>query len=63
MKISDFIAVGENIHCTRIYKVGGLYVKESNGGWAIQYKTDAGLQQLPVPEVFTGSADWESGKV
>ena len=64
MQVSKFISVGENIHCTRIYKVGGKYVKEGeSGAWAIDYQTEGGPKQLPVPPAFTGNADWESGKV
>jgi len=64
MQISKFISVGENIHCTRIYKVGGSYVKEGDGGnWSIHYKTEEGAGQLPIPEQFIGGADWENGKV
>ena len=59
MKIDRFIAVGENIHCTRIYKVGGLNVKEKDGGHVIAYKGG----ELPVPSVFTDGADWAAGKV
>jgi len=64
MQISKFISVGENIHCTRVYKVGGKYVKEAEGGaWAIHYQAEDDARQLPVPQAFTESADWESGKV
>ena len=64
MQISKFISVGENIHCTRIYKVGGKYVKEGDDGtWAIHYQAGDGPRQLPVPPAFTANADWESGKV
>jgi cobalamin-dependent methionine synthase I len=57
--IERFITVGENIHCTRIYKVGGLYVKEQDGGYVIPFPGGV----LPVPPVFTENADWEAGKV
>ncbi len=64
MKISTFISVGENIHCTRIYKVGGKFCKDTGDGtFAIYYKGADGEKQLPVPEVFTTNADWENGKV
>ena len=47
--MKDFIAVGENIHCTRIYKVGGRYVrKQPEGGYAISYA---------VPKHYTGGAN------
>ena len=64
MKVSRFVSVGENIHCTRIYKVGGLFVKQTEGdNYAISYKAGDETRQLPVPAEFTGNADWESGKV
>jgi hypothetical protein len=59
-----FIAVGENIHCTRIYKVGGEFVKETpDQGWAIVYKDGGREKRLPVPQAFRESGDWKAGKV
>ena len=64
MKIDTFISVGENIHCTRIYKVGGQFAKEVEGGkFAIFYKAGEEARQLPVPDVFTAGGDWANGKV
>jgi 5-methyltetrahydrofolate--homocysteine methyltransferase len=64
MKLETFVSVGENIHCTRIYKVGGKFCKEiDDGTYAIHYQTADGEKQLPVPEDFTKSADWENGKI
>lgn len=64
MKVSRFIGVGENIHCTRVLKVGGKSVKETGGGkFAIVYKVGNEARELPVPEVFTKKADWENGRV
>jgi len=56
--------VGENIHCTRIYKVGGKFVKEGEAGrHVIVYKTGEARRELPIPPEFKKSADWEAGKV
>jgi len=64
MQISTFISVGENIHCTRIYKVDGRYVKPSEGGkYVIHYQSSGKPRRLAVPENFMESADWEAGKV
>jgi 5-methyltetrahydrofolate--homocysteine methyltransferase len=64
MKIDKFVSVGENIHCTRIYKVGGKFCKEQDGGqFAIEYATQDGIKLLPVPEKFMQTADWENGRV
>ena len=59
-----FIAVGENIHCTRIFKVGGRYIREVDGGsHVIAYKSAGQTAQLPIPAQFVESSDWEQGKV
>lgn len=58
-----FIIVGENIHCTRIYKVGGKHVHEDGGGHYIGYRHGTAEQRLPVPEAFISSDDWANGKV
>jgi len=64
MKVERFIVVGENIHCTRIYKVGGQFVKADAGGrFAVHYRDGGRAAQLAVPEVFLKTADWENGKV
>lgn len=64
MEISKFIAVGENIHCTRVYKVGGRHVKAAeNGEYVIEYAAGGERRHLPIPSVFTENADWDAGKV
>lgn len=63
VSVETFISVGENIHCTRIYKVGGLYVAATETGHAVRYKDGDTACELPVPDHFTQSADWENGKV
>jgi 5-methyltetrahydrofolate--homocysteine methyltransferase len=64
MNISEFVSVGENIHCTRIYKIGGKFCKETDdGSFVINYQAPDGIRQLPVPEAFTSAPDWESGRI
>lgn len=64
MNVEKFIGVGENIHCTRIYKVGGKFVKDSgDGSYVVEYKDGGEVCRLPVPPHFMESADWESGKL
>ncbi len=58
-----FIAVGENIHCTRIYKVGGKFVKEVEGVQVIAYRDGDKDCRLPVPDLFIKSSEWGQGKV
>jgi 5-methyltetrahydrofolate corrinoid/iron sulfur protein methyltransferase len=59
-----FIIIGENIHCTRIFKVGGANVKKlDSGAHVIAYNAGKEARQLPIPERFTKGADWEAAKV
>ncbi len=58
------IVVGENIHCTRIYKVGGNFVKAlDNGRYGIRYGGKTDTRDLLIPEAFHKTADWEAGKI
>lgn len=65
MKIARFILVGENIHCSRSYKVDGSNVKKNNENeYAIVYRRIDNQQALlPVPAHFVNSSEWQSGKV
>jgi cobalamin-dependent methionine synthase I len=59
-----FIAVGENIHCTRIYKVGGVFVKSLDENTHVIAYEEAGQEkQLPIAKRFVESSDWKNGKV
>jgi len=58
-----FIAVGENIHCTRIYKVGGNLVQSYGDAYVIKYDVDGEARYLPIPPQFVKSEDWEKKKV
>lgn len=64
MTDKKFIAVGENIHCTRIFKVGGTRVKTDDGSsYYITFVNKGTDDRLPIPPQFTKTADWEAGKV
>ena len=64
MKGKRFVVVGENIHCTRVYKVGGSFVKPGpDGKQAVVYGGKGEPKYLPVPDVFLQGADWQAGKV
>lgn len=61
--MDKFIAVGENIHCTRIYKVGGNLVKTlADGAAVITYEVAGGERHLPIPKRFIEAEDWLKGK-
>lgn len=60
----QLIVVGENIHCTRVYKVGGSFVRTlDNGTSAIAYGGKTDQRFLPVPPAFVQGVDWAAGKV
>ncbi len=64
MNINTFISVGENIHCTRIFKVGGKNAgPNAKGEQVITYKSGKDTRELPVPAVFVQGGDWANGKV
>ena len=60
----NLIVVGENIHCTRIYKVGGNFVRTLDNGVAVLvYGGKNDPRSLAVPPAFVQGADWAAGKV
>lgn len=61
--MKTLIVVGENIHCTRIYKTGGSFVKPHQGGQAIVYGGKESTRYLPIPDAFLKTPDWEAGKI
>jgi len=65
MDMSNFIAIGENIHCTRIFKRGGKYAVETpSGGEGIKFTYDGADKMLPIPADWGGiSPAFEDGKV
>lgn len=64
MTAERFIGVGENIHCTRILKVGGKLCRPNAAGkQVIEYRAGKERRELPVPEVFLSGADWANGRV
>lgn len=59
-----FIVIGENIHCSRIYKVGGSFVKPcAKGAYALVYTVDGQEQCVPIPQHILESEAWAKGKV
>ncbi len=50
MDMSDFVVIGENIHCTRIVKLGGLHTVELPGGQVgVAFKHEGADRVLPIP--------------
>ena len=62
-KKSTFVVVGENIHCSRVYKTRGLHVKETGGAYAIVYQEEGAARSLPIPPCFTETDEWKRGNV
>lgn len=60
---ASFITVGENIHCTRIYKIGGKFVKAlDDGSYAIIYSVDDEERHMPIPQHVIESEEWSKKK-
>lgn len=59
----NFITIGENIHCTRIYKTNGRFVRPVDEGFAIVFQSQGQKKLLRIPDCFLKSADWTDGKV
>ncbi len=63
MDCSNFIIVGENIHCTRMVKRGGIKMTEVDGKEAVKFKVDGEERHLLVPANWGEvSPDYEKGK-
>lgn len=64
MDIRDFVVVGENIHCTRMVKRGGIKMTTlPGGGEAVAFKWQGQDRTLPVPATWGQvSPDFEKGK-
>lgn len=54
MDMSNFVTIGENIHCTLIVKLGGIHTVEMpSGGVGVKFNFQGQDRILPIP------ADWE----
>ena len=59
-----FAVIAEKIHCTRIYKRKGKFVKTlPDGSDAIVFKVDGEERHLPIPDVFEERAEWTKGNI
>ena len=64
MDIKKFIIIGENIHCTRVFKREGNMVGAApDGRPAVLYSEGGQKKFMPVPDCVLKGGDWESGKV
>ena len=64
MEIKNFIIIGENIHCTRVFKREGKMIGNAPDGRPAVIYNDAGENKfMPVPDQVIKSGDWENGKV
>lgn len=61
----DFTTIGENIHTTRVVRLGGVFhTKLDDGADAIKYRNASGERRLMrVPEHFTKTQPYEQGQL
>ncbi len=59
-----FVAVGENVHCTRVRLTNGRFVTTlPDGRHALVFHEQNQARHLPVPEAVTAGEEWANGKV
>jgi hypothetical protein len=59
-----FLMVGENIHCTRSFRVDGKFVvRREGGGFAVVHGDPGEERFLPVPAAVVQGDEWQAGKV
>ncbi|MDO9542824.1 MAG: dihydropteroate synthase [Kiritimatiellia bacterium] len=64
MQIKQFIIIGENIHCTRVFKrEGNLVGSAPDGRPAVIYDDSGKKKFLPIPEIILKGGDRENNKV
>jgi len=64
MVVNEFIAIGENIHCTRSVKSGGIRTAKTPEGEAVKFKKAGEDRLLPIPSGWAEiSPPYGDGKV
>ena len=60
----NYIAVGENIHTTRVLLRKGKRIEEADGQEVILYEAaDGASRQLPIPDSVKSTQDYDEGRV
>ncbi len=64
MTVPNFIIIGENIHCTRVVKRGGIrgHVFD-DGNEAVKYRVDEELNFVRVPDHFVRTQPYQQGNL
>ena len=64
MTATNFKIIGENIHCTRVVKRGGIRGHVfHDGSEAVKYKTDGKLNFMHVPKHFESTQPYQQGNL
>ncbi len=64
MTATDFTIIGENIHCTRVVKRGGIRGHVFDDGTeAVKYRADGELKFVRVPEHFESTQPYQQGNL
>ena len=64
MTATDFTIIGENIHCTRVVKRGGIRGHVFDDGTeAVKYRVDGEMEFLRVPEHFETTQPYQQGNL
>ncbi|AKJ65249.1 dihydropteroate synthase [Kiritimatiella glycovorans] len=57
------ILIGEKLHCTRVYRTDGKFVKKDGEDHYIRYRGGDGERLLPIPAGVTEGDLWQRGRV
>ena len=64
MTATDFTIIGENIHCTRVVKRGGIRGHVFDDGTeAVKYRVDGEMKFLRVPKHFESTQPYQQGNL
>ena len=64
MTASNFTIIGENIHCTRVVKRGGIrgHIFD-DGSEAVKYRSEGELKFVRVPKHFEATQPYQQGNL
>jgi 5-methyltetrahydrofolate--homocysteine methyltransferase len=64
MAKGSYIAVGENIHCTRVRMTSGKSIETlPDGSRALAFKEGGEARSLPIPAAIVAGDEWAKGKI
>lgn len=65
MDLAEFVIIGENIHCSRRFKLEGIRIAHhDDGSKAVKYRgPDGARREMPIPEKWQQDQQYQNGMV